>query len=196
MVKTHGFLAACQPTCPMVPSKLDPMFSSLSTGQHFQGFPRSLALPNTKIIPKSQNHPKSIPKASQKHPKIHILFGLNFPKTFRFSPRPRGQDLGAFAQAAPHLYHLIRGSHHMTRQTPDGRDSLSVFCPQKNDLYQKIGDITTKSINLLVFSFSHPPIRPSCSPPCCTPPPRASRPQLPARSRAAARPPDMAMVLG
>ena len=81
----------------------------------------------------------------------------------------------------------------MTRQTPDGRDSLSVFCPKKNDLYQKIGDITTKSINLLVFSFSHPPIRPSCSPPCCTPP-RASRPQLPARSRAAARPPDMVMV--
>ena len=32
--------------------------------------------------------------------------------------RPRGQDLGAFAQAAPHLDHLIRGSHQMTRQTP------------------------------------------------------------------------------
>jgi hypothetical protein len=147
MVKTHGFLAACQPTCPMVPSKLDPMFSSLSMGQHFQGFPRSLGLPNTNITPKaSQKHPKIIPKSSQsgfggvqtrRRPPKSIPKSTSYSvwtsPILRFSARPRSQDLGAFAQAAPHLYHLIRGSHHMTRQTPDGRDSLSwssLFCPR------------------------------------------------------------------
>ena len=80
--------------------KLAPMFSSLSMGQHFQGFPRSPALPNPKIIPKaSQNHPKSIPKSSQKHPKIipkssqkHPKIIPKAPQNHRPSPSQKGED--------------------------------------------------------------------------------------------------------